>query len=238
MSKASDVKIKLLVKNKQFTNSKTGEPFTVEALDGYVLYKDVPVLRASGRRIEDKTYKAKKTGKPFTIARYTLNFRNGEDYSDEELKVDGTLFLRREERTNRTHGNKFYAISGDGMYFGKDDERNVDGFKIGNMLLPLNGIIESNSIIDQWGDEANRLLLEASNKYALKKITEDMLKTGDDKVGYTLETPDELFTDEELQGLAQQFNYFERFNTAFEEANRGQKEEAKETKEAIKPASF
>jgi len=233
MSNAKDIEIKLLKKTKEFTNGKTGEKFTTDTLEGYVTYKGVPVYKASGSRLEDKTYTAKATGKPFTVSKFRLGLMNGEDYSDEELKEDGVLFLRLEEKTNRSKGNKFFTLTSEDHYYGKDDERNTKGFRIGNMLVPLNGIIESNSILDQWGDEAYRLRLTASNKYAISIITKDALADDADKVGYTASTPDELFTDEELEGLAKQFQYFERFNNAFEGV-----ESKSDFKAKVVPSSF
>lgn len=233
MSNAKDIEIKLLKKTKEFTNRTTGDKFTNDTLEGYVTYKGVPVYKASGSRLEDKSYTVKETGKPFIVRKFRLNLMNGEDYSDEELKEDGVLFLRLNEQTNRAKGNKFFSVTSEDHYFGKEDERNTKGFRIGNMIVPFNGIIESNSILDQWGDEAYRLKLETSNKYAITILTKDALADEENKVGYTASTPDELFTDEELEGLAKQFPYFERFNNAFEGI-----EKTVEPKVKVVPSSF
>lgn len=234
MSNAKDIEIKLLKKTKEFTNGKTGEKFTTDTLEGYVTYKGIPVYKASGSRLEDKTYTAKATGKPFTVSKFRLALRNGEDYNDEELKEDGVLFLRLNEQTNRSKGNKFFTVTSEDHYYGKDDERNTKGFRIGNMLVPLNGIIESNTILDQWGDEAHKLNLETANKYAVSMITKDAMADEDVKIGYTASTSDELFTDEELEGLAKQFPYFDRFNGAFNGVDKA----AEQAKEKVTPSSF
>lgn len=230
MSSAKDVKILLYKKIREFTNGETGEKFNKEVFDGYVTYKDVPVLRAKGARMEDKSFVNKETKQPFTIKKMYLSFYNGEDLED-DLRQDGTAYLRLDDKINRSKGNEFTAVTTDSLWFGADDKRNTKGFVLGNLHLPLNGIIESYETEDQWGDKANRLVLTADNKYSMNIITKDMLS--EDKIGYTAQTDDELFTDEELQGLAKQFRFFERFKAAFDG-----KSSSPDISEKVIPASF
>lgn len=222
-------------KTKQFTNKETGELFNKDILDGYFTYKGVPFHRASGFRQEDRTFVSKKTKQPFTVSKFSVKLRNGEDYQDEDLKEDGILTLRLSEQTNRAKGNKFYTLTSEGMWYGKDDPRNTTGFRVGNMLVPLNGIIESHSTKDQWEDDVFRLKLETNNKYAVTMLTNDTLADEDKKAGYTATTPDELFSAEELEGLAKQFPYFERFKKAFDGV---EKEDESKIREKVTPSSF
>ena len=230
MSEATDFEIRLLEKVKEFTNSKTGEKFKTSTLDGYVTYKGNPILKANGRRMEDRTYNSKKTGKPFTVKKYALHFLNGEDYKDEDLKEDGTLFLKMDERVTRKDNSPFSVLRTDSHWFGKDDERSTDGFRVGNMIIALNGIIETRSIRDQFDDEARRVKLTV-NDYAIKYMAADLTRAVEERVGYTLTTKDEMFPDEVLLALKEQFKYFDNFNRAF------LGEESK-PKEKVVPASF
>lgn len=232
MSNVKDIEILLFVKKKELTNSTTQEKFTAEIYDGYALYKGMPVKRVRGKRMKDQTYNTKDTGKPFTIKKAYLNFYDGEDL-DIDLKDEGTLYIRLDEKINRSKGNSFIAATSEDLFYSKEDPRNTKGFRLGNLQVPLNGIVESYPTIDQWGDEAQRLRLSADSKYSLNLITKDMF--AENKVGYVAQTSDELFTQEELEGLAKQFKFFERFNNAF----KGEvTKKADSTKEKVVPATF
>jgi hypothetical protein len=233
MSKAKDVEILLFKRLKEFTNRETQEKFTNEVLDGYVTYKGSPVQKVTGNRVEDKTFTVKATGKPFTVSKFRVKFMNGEDFKDEDLKEEGSLSLKIEERTNKEKTSKFYTLSSDDHYFGKDDPRNTKGFRIGNMVLPLSGIIEPNTSVDQFGGDVIKIKLTASNKLSVGRMTNDAMADDDVKVGYTASTPDELYTDEELEGLAKQFPYFARFKQAFDGVKKDDT-----VKEKVKPSAF
>lgn len=230
MSEATDFEIKLLEKVKEFTNSKTGEKFKVSSLDGYVTYKGSPIYKASGKRREDEVYNSSKTGKPFTIKKYSLSLMNGEDYKDPDLKEDGVIFLKMDERVTRKDNTPFSVLRTDSHWFGKEDERTTRGIRIGNMILGLNGIIETREVEDQFGDKAHRVRLSV-NDYAVKIMAADLTKPADEKVGYTLTTSDEMFPEEVLSALKEQFKYFDNFNRAFEG-------HTSEVKEKVVPASF
>jgi len=231
MSEATDFEIRLLEKVKEFTNSKTGEKFKASTLDGYVTYKGSPIHKVSGKRMEDKVYNSSKTGKPFTIKKYALSLLNGEDYKDPDLKEEGVLFLKMDERTTRKDNSPFSVLRTDSHWFGKEDERTTNGIRIGNMILGLNGIIETREIEDQFGEKAHRVRLSV-NDYAVKIMAADLTKPAKERVGYTLTTPDEMFPDEVLSALKEQFKYFDNFNRVFEG------EVAQQSKEKVVPASF
>ena len=212
MSSAKDISIPLLVQQKELSNGQTGEVFATAVVNGYTLYKGKPVYRVRGLVYTPKSYNNKETGKPFSITKMSLNFYHSEDRED-DVKEDFTLYLRLDEKTNRSKGNKFTAVTSEDLFYGKGDDKNTKGFKLGNLHIPLNGIIESNPIVDNWGNEVQKLVLGADNKYSLNIITKDMLASDDTRVGYVAQTNDELFTQEELDGLSQEFKYFEKFNS-------------------------
>ena len=215
MSNAKDIVIELITKDRELVNGQTQEKFTSTTFEGYALYKGGPIYKVRGKRIADRTHTNKETGKPFTISKIGLSFYNGEEL-DEELRIEGTLYLRLDEKTNRSKGNKFFTVTSEDYWYGKDDKRNTKGLKIGNLHIPLNGIIENSTIVDQWGDKANKLKLSADSKYSLGLITKDMMASDDKRVGYVASTGDELFTPEELTLLKKQFKYYDRFRGIFD----------------------
>lgn len=214
MSRLDDVRIDLFVKDKTFTNGGTGEVFTSTVFDGYVLFKDSPILRARGRKLEDKILYNKETGAPFTVKKLVLSLYDGEEL-DDDLKKDYTLFLKIYDKETRSGKEPFQTVETGDTYYGKEDPRNTAGFRLGNMILPLNGIIETKYVKDIWGDDARKLTLVANNEYSMGKITRDMVKK-EGKVGYTIETSGDLFSDDDLAALKDQFKFYSKFKTAFD----------------------
>lgn len=231
MGKANDFKIKLNIKTKEFTNGSTGEKFSQETADGYVTYKESPILKVSGRRIKDKSYTSD-DGRSFTIRKFALNFLRGEDYKDEALKEDGSAFVRIDHKKTMDGKREFRAVNTDSMYYGtKEDPRNTKGLRIntpgGEVLLKLNGIIQTKVTKDHFSDDVQRLVLEVDDKYCKNYMRDDeelaegethKLSNGKEipKVGYTWTIDDDLFTESQLASLKEQFSNFGRFIEFFE----------------------
>jgi len=234
MAKANDFKIKVNVKTKEFTNSTSGDKFSSEVLDGYVTFRGSPVLKVSGRRIKDKAHTSQ-DGRSFVYKKFALDLRRGEDYKDEALKEPGSVFLRIDDKETRDKKRTFRAVNSDSTYYGKDDSRNTKGIRLstpkGDVLLKLNGIIQSTTTKDQFSDDVNRLTLEIDDVYCKNAMRDDQdLPEGGSitvlkglhkgkkipKVGYTWDVEDDLFTEDQLTRLSEQFSNFNRFIDFFE----------------------
>lgn len=190
-----------------------------DSLQGYLTYKGSPIYKLSGWRNDDKKGVSKKDGKPYHIKSYTLSVYEGENTSDPEFKRPEKVTLTLADKVRRSDNAPFQTLKTDQVY-NVETKKARRGLPIPgtNMVVQLQGTVPDRTVgIVKAGEpvEVHPIKLEV-NEYALATMSKDFGKPKEERVGYTMSSPDALMSDDMLASLKEQFKYFEPFMQTFD----------------------